>query len=172
MTTLPDGRPVPPPQAGEREALESWLDFHRATLELKCRGLDDEQLRRAAVPPSPMSLLGLVQHMAVVERNWFQRVFARRDVPVVAPEAGFALDPGPGLDEALAAWRAEIAAGRELMADASLDDVGRLSGEEGKALGSEEVSLRWILIHLIEEYARHNGHADLIRECVDGTTGA
>ncbi|MBZ4320107.1 DinB family protein [Streptomyces huiliensis] len=173
MTTTPDGRPVPPPLAGEREALESWLDFQRATLELKCRGLDDEQLRRTSVSPSTMSLLGLVRHMAIVERNWFQRVFAGRTVPEVPEHAGFdvGLDPEQGLDEALAAWRAEVALGRELIAGASLDDVGRLSPEEGKWLGSEEVALRWILLHLIEEYARHNGHADLLREAVDGTTG-
>ncbi|EME97035.1 DinB family protein [Streptomyces mobaraensis NBRC 13819 = DSM 40847] len=171
MTTTPDGRPVPPPLAGERETLESWLDFQRATLETKCRGLDDEQVRRTSVTPSTMSLLGLVRHMELVERNWFQRVFAGRTVPEFPADAGFGLDPAQGLDEALAAWRAEIAVGRELIADASLDDVGRLSPDEGKWLGSQEVSLRWILIHLIEEYARHNGHADLLREAVDGVTG-
>ncbi|MGK5642574.1 DinB family protein [Streptomyces sp. URMC 126] len=171
MTKTPDGRPIPPPLAGEREALESWLDFQRETLAVKCAGLDDEQARRASVAPSPMSLLGLVRHMAVVERNWFQRVFAGRSVPEPPPNGGFDLAPGDRLDEALAAWRAEVALGRELIADASLDDVGRLSPEEAKGLGSEEVSLRWILIHLIEEYARHNGHADLLRETVDGVTG-
>ncbi|WP_171165227.1 DinB family protein [Streptomyces sp. I05A-00742] len=172
MTTTPDGRTVPPPLAGEREALESWLDFHRATLEGKCRGLDDEQARRTSVSPSTMSLLGLVRHMEIVEQNWFQRVFAGRSVTGVPPHAGFDLDPGQGMDDALAAWRAEVARGQELIADVSLDDVCRLPPEEAAILGAEEVSLRWILIHLIEEYARHNGHADLLREAIDGTTGA
>ncbi|MEU6548054.1 DinB family protein [Streptomyces sp. NPDC046859] len=173
-TTTPDGRPVPPPHADERAMLEAWLDFHRATLALKCAGLDDARLRQAAVPPSSMTLLGLVQHMAEVERNWFQRVFASLDVPPVFGDGnadGFALDPDRGLEEATAAWRAQIARGRELTADASLEDSGRLSRQEAGHVGDASVSLRWILVHLIEEYARHNGHADLIRERIDGVTG-
>ncbi|GAA0413103.1 DinB family protein [Streptomyces luteireticuli] len=174
MKTTPDGRPVPPPHAGEREALESWLDFHRATLEAKCRGLDDAQLRRASVPPSTMTLLGLVQHMTAVERNWYQRVFAGRDAPAVYEDAGqdgFGLNPDRGLDEALADWRAEIEAGRALTADVPLDhSCDRLRPPISDFLG-ESVSLRWVLIHLIEEYARHNGHADLLRERIDGVTG-
>ncbi|KNB51530.1 DinB family protein [Streptomyces caatingaensis] len=170
--TTPDGRTIPPLRAGEREALESWLDFHRATLELKCRGLDGEGVRRASVPPSAMSLLGLVQHMTIVERNWFRRVFAGETVPDLPPHAGFDLDPGVSLDSALSSWRAEIARGRELTASASLDDVGHFPPDDPGPLAGRDVSLRWILIHLIEEYARHNGHADLLRECVDGVTGA
>ncbi|MHB6907516.1 DinB family protein [Streptomyces sp. DB-54] len=175
MNTTPDGRSVPPPHAGDRESLESWLDFHRATLELKCAGLDDRQLRLASVAPSPMTLLGLVQHMAEVERNWFRRVFAGQDVPPVYGEGsgdGFTLVPGRGIDEALGLWRAEIARSRELIAGSSLTDSGKPSEEEAQYLGDQGVSLRWILVHMIEEYARHNGHADLIRECIDGTTGA
>ncbi|MGW4086393.1 DinB family protein [Streptomyces sp. NPDC004822] len=175
-TTTPDGRPVPPPHAGERAMLEAWLDFHRATLALKCAGLDDARLRQAAVPPSSMTLLGLVQHMAEVERNWFQRIFASLDVPPVFGDGdgdghGFALDPDRGIEEATAAWRAQIARGRELTAGVSLDDVGRLSERDAGIVGDAGVSLRWILVHLIEEYARHNGHADLIRERLDGVTG-
>ncbi|SME87818.1 Protein of unknown function [Streptomyces sp. Amel2xC10] len=154
--------------------LEAWLDFHRATLALKCSGLKDDQLRLAAVPPSPMTLLGLVQHMAEVERNWFQRVFANQDVPPAFGENnvdGYALGPDRGLDEALAAWQSEVARGRELIADASLDDSGRLSEQEASHAGEQGVSLRWIMVHMIEEYARHNGHADLIRERIDGVTG-
>jgi uncharacterized damage-inducible protein DinB len=113
-----------------------------------------------------MTLLGLVQHMAEVERNWFQRVFAGLDVPLVheGNEDGFTVEPERGLDEALAVWRGEIARGEQICAERSLDDTG--------VLWEQPVSLRWIYIHLIEEYARHNGHADLIRERVDGTTGA
>ncbi|WP_338903612.1 DUF664 domain-containing protein [Streptomyces nigra] len=103
-TTTPDGRPVPPAHADERTMLEAWLDFHRATLALKCAGLDGERLRRPAVPPSRMTLLGLVQHMAEVERNWFQRVFASLDVPPVFGEDntdGFTLAPGPRAESRL-----------------------------------------------------------------------
>lgn len=172
--TTPDGRPIPPPHADERTMLETWLDFQRATLALKCEGLDDRQLRQAAVEPSPLTLLGLIRHMAEVERNWFQRVFPGQDIPRLfgdEGDGGFVLDPDQGVDEALALWRAEIARGRELTADASLDDSGTLSEEGAAFLGDKAVSLRWILIHMIEEYARHNGHADLLRERVDGVTG-
>lgn len=174
MTKTPDGRTVPPRQAGERPMLESWLDFHRDTLALKCAGLDDAQVRLAPVEPSALTLLGLVQHMAVVERNWFQKVFAGLDVPPLYEEgdgAGFALTPEHGMEEAVEVWRAEIARGRELTAAASLDDSGQFSEEDAALLGDRHVSLRWILIHLIEEYARHNGHADLIRERIDGVSG-
>ncbi|MFD8542888.1 DinB family protein [Streptomyces sp. NPDC059649] len=185
MVMTPDGRTVPPPHADERTTLEAWLDFHRATLPLKCEGLDDRQLRLASVPPSSMTLLGLVQHMAEVERNWFQRVFAGQDVPAVFADDddqgeadgtggsdGFALVPGRGIDEALAAWRAEVTRSRELIAGRSLDDSGQLSEQEAGHVGGNRVSLRWILVHMIEEYARHNGHADLLRERIDGVTGA
>ncbi|MEU6888471.1 DinB family protein [Streptomyces viridosporus] len=175
MRTTPDGRPIPPAHADERTMLEAWLDFHRATLTLKCSGLKDDQLRLAAASPSSMTLLGLVQHMAEVERTWFQRVFAGQDLPPVFGEGnldGFALQPERGLDEAVAAWQAEVARSREPVAEASLDDSGRLSEQEAGHVGGQGVSLRWIMVHMIEEYARHNGHADLIREQIDGVTGA
>ncbi|MFD0337311.1 DinB family protein [Streptomyces sp. NPDC127117] len=175
MTTTPDGRPVPPAHAGERAMLEAWLDFHRATLALKCSGLKDDQLRLASAAPSSMTLLGLVQHMADVERNWFQRVFAGKDTHAVFGESnvdGFGLDDDRGLDEVMAVWQKEIARGRELVADASLDESGRLSDQEAGQVGDGAVSLRWIMVHMIEEYARHNGHADLIRERIDGLAGA
>ncbi|WP_404193319.1 DinB family protein [Streptomyces tauricus] len=174
MNTTPDGRPIPPTHADERAMLEAWLDFHRATLTLKCAGLKDDQLRLAAAAPSSMTLLGLVQHLAEVERNWFQRVFAGHDVPLVFGQDnhdGFGLRPDRGLDEVMAAWRAEIARGRELIADATLEDSGRLSEQDAAHVGHHGVSLRWIMVHMIEEYARHNGHADLIRERIDGVTG-
>ena len=116
MSTTPDGRPIPPAHADERTMLSAWLDFHRATLALKCQGLDDHQSRLASAAPSEMTLLGLVQHLTEVERNWFQRVLAGLDVPLVHPE--------------------------------------------GKGDGFSLV-----------EYARHNGHADFLRELVDGATG-
>ncbi|MFE6338737.1 DinB family protein [Streptomyces sp. NPDC057798] len=175
MNTTPDGRPVPPLHADERAMLEAWLDFHRATLALKCSGLKADQLRIAAASPSSMTLLGLVQHMAEVERNWFRRFFAGQDVAPVFGENnpdGFGLHPERGLDEAMGAWQSEVARGRELIADASLDDVGRLRGQGAGHTDDQGVSLRWIVLHMIEEYARHNGHADLIRERIDGATGA
>ncbi|MEX3104680.1 hypothetical protein DF268_37950 [Streptomyces sp. V2] len=166
---LPDGRPVPPWTADEFAMLEGWLAFHRATLELKCAGLDDEQVRRAAAAPSELTLLGLVQHMAEVERNWFQRTFAGLEVPYVyEEETGYRLSPGRGLDEALDVWRREIARGRELIAGHSLDELGHLA--DGPFAGAP-LNLRWILVHLIEEYARHNGHADILREAIDGAKG-
>ncbi|MFI5774636.1 DinB family protein [Streptomyces sp. NPDC051658] len=173
MNTTPDGRPIPPAYADERVMLEAWLDFHRATLALKCSGLEDDQLRLTSAPSS-MTLLGLVQHLAEVERNWFRRVFARQDLPPVFGESngdGFALDPDRGLEEAMTAWQTEIARSRELIAAASLDDAGHLSEQEAGHVGDQGVSLRWIMVHMIEEYARHNGHADLIRERIDGVAG-
>ncbi|NLU72370.1 DinB family protein [Streptomyces sp. HNM0575] len=154
--------------------LEGWLDFHRATLTLKCAELDDERLRERSVEPSAMTLLGLVQHMAEIERNWFQRIFADHDVPPLYEEGdqdGFALSPERGIKEAMAVWHREVERGRELTATASLDDSGPLSGRAAEILGDKTVSLRWILVHMIEEYARHNGHADLLRERIDGTSG-
>ena len=173
--TLLDGRPIPLLTGPKRPMLEGWLAFHRATLELKCRGLDDSQLRLASAEPSELTLLGLVQHVAEVERDWFQRVFAGLDVPTVYGDqvgdvsGGTTLVPERGLDEALANWRREIARGQELCAGRSLNDTGRIA--DGPMAGIE-VSLRWILIHMIEEYARHNGHADIVRERIDGVTGA
>lgn len=164
-------RPVPPLNADERVTLESWLDFHRATLAMKCEGLGDEQAAVAAVPPSGFTLTGLVQHLAEVERNWFRRVFAGEHAPPIhdpqadpsAPDGGFDLAEGATLRDALATWQAEVDRARALCADHELTDTGRFMGQD--------VNLRWIYVHMIEEYARHNGHADLLRECVDGTTG-
>jgi uncharacterized damage-inducible protein DinB len=178
MKKTPDGRPVPLPHAGERDTLEGWLEFHRATLATKCAGLDDIQARTASVAPSALTMLGLVRHLTRVERTWFQRVFSGVQVPPEeerGADGGFALDeddtPG-GLAEALEAWRAEVARSRAAFASASLDDSGRLSPQEAAHAGSDTVSLRWIVVHMIEEYARHNGHADLVREAIDGVAGA
>ncbi|GGR91775.1 mini-circle uncharacterized 19.1 kDa protein [Streptomyces aureoverticillatus] len=173
MPTMPDGRPIPPLIADEPTMLAGWLDFHRATLAHKCAGLDDVRLRRASVEPSALSLFGLVQHLAEVERSWFQRVFAGRDVPWLYGDraGGFAPDPERSFADVLAVWRREVEVSREICAAHALDDTGRLTAEDAAWMGGEAVSLRWILLHLIEEYARHNGHADLLRERVDGVTG-
>lgn len=164
-------RTMPPLNADERTTLESWLDFHRATLALKCEGLDDTQAATASVPPSGFTLTGLVQHMAEVERNWYRRVFAGEHAPPIhdpqadpdAPDGGFDLAAGATLSAALATWQAEIAHARTLCSARALTDTGRFM--------DQDVSLRWIHVHMIEEYARHNGHADLLRERLDGATG-
>jgi uncharacterized damage-inducible protein DinB len=159
----------PPYVAGERAMLESWLEYHRATLAWKCEGLDDAQLRERAVPPSSLSLLGLVRHMADVERNWFRRVLGGEDVPGIYwtdddLDADFNDVDTADVQEAFATWRSECEhARRNAAAAVSLDVTGRRRGEA--------VTLRWILVHLIEEYARHNGHADFLRERIDGAVG-
>jgi len=163
-------RIAPPLTGGEREILRAYLDWHRATLALKCEGLTDEQLRTRSLPPSSLSLLGLVRHMAEVERSWFRRVMAGEDVALVwSPDGDFlaAHDAtGTSRAEAFGAWEAEIGHARRIEQEAaSLDATGadRPTGEV--------YSLRLVLLHMLQEYARHNGHADLLREAIDGATG-
>ncbi|MFD7232874.1 DinB family protein [Streptomyces sp. NPDC059881] len=168
MTTTE--RTYPPTTAGERETLESWLEFHRETLAQKCAGLDDEQLRQASAPPSELSLLGLVRHMADVERNWFRLVLAAEHAPPLYfseddPDGEFHLSADDTWEAANSAWQAEIAHARELSAPRSLDDLSAAKRHD------RQFNLRWIYVHMIEEYARHNGHADLLRERIDGATG-
>ena len=165
------GRVDPPYVDGERAALRAWLDYHRATLEWKCEGLGREGLIARPVPSSMLSLQGLVRHMAEVERNWFRRRLAGESAPPLYfdddqhPDGDFELAGEGDWATDAATWKAEIAHARELeAAAASLDVTGVLRS-------GQPVDLRWIMIHMIEEYARHNGHADLIRELVDGTVG-
>jgi uncharacterized damage-inducible protein DinB len=166
---MTDHRTDVPRTGGERELLRAYLDFHRETLALKCAGLSDDDLRRRTTPSS-LSLLALVRHMAEVERAWFRRVIDGQDVPLVwSPDGDFqvAYDAdGASAAEAFTAWEGEIAHARRIEhAAASLDVTGvdRRSGEE--------YSLRRVMVHLVQEYARHNGHADVIREGLDGTVG-
>jgi uncharacterized damage-inducible protein DinB len=154
----------------EREMLEAWLEFHRITLLIKCEGLDDVGRKHRPVSTSKLSLHGLVRHMAEVERNWFRRVLLRdADTPGIFPDV-------PGEDDSelvpldsadwqsdLATWLAECDASRASAAAYDLDHTGIRRGKP--------CSLRWIYVHMIEEYARHNGHADLIRELTDGSIG-
>nr|WP_184868383.1 DinB family protein [Kutzneria kofuensis] len=160
----------PPLRGDERETLRAFLDFHRATLALKCEGLNDEQLRRQASPPSTLSLLGLVRHMTEVERTWFRRVMGKENVGLVYSEETdyqAAYDAsGATWGEAVAAWEAEVEASRRIEREAESLDVTAYN-----ARWEEEVSLRLVMHHMIHEYARHNGHADLLREAVDGVTG-
>jgi uncharacterized damage-inducible protein DinB len=163
-------RTDPPMLADERTTLLSFLDYQRDTLAWKCDGLSDDQLRERAVSPSSMSLLGLVRHMSDVERGWFQRTLAGEDVPPryysdTDPDGDFDNVDEADVAEAFAIWHAECDRSREIVAGTgSLDTPGtRRDGSR--------VSLRWIIAHMIEEYARHNGHADLLRERLDGATG-
>ncbi|RFU86170.1 DinB family protein [Streptomyces triticagri] len=163
---------VGPPHAGsERETLRGFLDYHRATLAMKCAGLDDAELRRQAMPPSTLSLLGLVRHMAEVERAWFRRVFEDPDVPMVWSDridfqAAYDTSGATG-SEAFAAWEAEVEHARRIEREAdSLD----LTGHQPR--WGEDVSLRMVMVHVLLEYGRHNGHADFLREGIDGAVGA
>ncbi|GAA2086981.1 DinB family protein [Kitasatospora saccharophila] len=165
-------RTSPPFAADEAAMLGAWLDFHRATLALKCEGLTPEQLRERACPPSSMSLLGLVRHLTEVERHWFRQVLDGQDLDPSGghwsaefPDGDFDLVDGADPVVDTAAWQAEVAFARSAVEGVPLDAVGR-----GRWRGNE-VTLRWILVHMIEEYARHNGHADLLRERIDGSTG-
>ena len=166
-----DPREASPRLGDERATLKGFLRGQRLTLQLKCDGLDAGQLARQAVEPSTISLLGLVRHMAEVERAWFRRRFAGHNVPRryqtdADPDADFngaVADPAV-VAEARAAWREEIAFAEQFTRDHDLGFVG--CDSEGDA-----VSLRELLVHMIEEYARHNGHADLLRERIDGRIG-
>ena len=167
---MPVERSDPPFVNDERPMLDAWLDHQRATLAVKCDGLAPEQLRERAVPPSSLTLLGLVRHMAEVERGWFRRVLLREpDAPYIWADPAVDDSELVPLDSAdwgadLATWQSECRASRQAASGLALDHAGlRRAGEP--------CSLRWIYVHMIEEYARHNGHADLIREMVDGAVG-
>jgi hypothetical protein len=164
-------RTEPPLVADERTALAGWLDYHRATLLWKCAGLTGDQLVARPIQPSSLSLLGLVRHMAEVERGWFRRRFSgQSDLALIYssddfPDGDFDLTDPASAEADFATFAAEVAAADEAARGHSLDEtfVHDRTGDT--------FDLRWIYIHMIEEYARHNGHADLIRELIDGVTG-
>jgi uncharacterized damage-inducible protein DinB len=166
-----DPREGGPSLGDERTTLTEFLRAQRLTLQIKCDGLTPEVLARRAVEPSTMSLLGLVRHMAEVERTWFRRRFAGQDVPKRyqtedKPDADFdgAVADQAVVDEAWAAWQEEVAFAEQFARDTDLDFVGYTRD-------GTPISLRELLVHMVEEYARHNGHADLLRERVDGKLG-
>ncbi len=169
--TAPEVTRIDEPYLGEeRPMLEGWLDWHRQTLLFKCSGLTAAQLKHRAVEPSTLSLLGLVRHMAEVERSWFRGRAAGEDVGLMYSSAENPDGDFDDLDAADAAadfatFVQECELAREAAANLPLDHTF-LSGR------GEQMSLRWVYLHMIEEYARHNGHADLLRERIDGTTGA
>ncbi|MGE0879424.1 MAG: DinB family protein [Acidimicrobiia bacterium] len=158
--------------AGERETLMAFLDHYRTTLARKADGLTEEQARSATCPPSDLTILGLVRHLADVERDWAHRRFAgRADIEPLFHLSGhpdgdidgdFHPPPEALLADAIDALRREIAAADVVYAAAELDAVERSP--------AAKYSLRWILIHLVEEYCRHCGHADLIRQAIDGAS--
>jgi len=165
-----DNRPEPPSTGGERETLAGFLDFQRATLLWKLQGLDDEQLRRAMVP-SGTSLLGIVKHLAYVERSWFQGVWDGQEVTFPwtkeDPDADWRIEPDETTKGILDLYNGECDRSREIVAKASsLDDVVQHPRHTEWSM-----SRRWILAHMVEETARHVGHADILREQLDGATG-
>lgn len=151
----------------ERGMVEGWLDWQRGTLLERCGGLDGEQLARGAVEPSSLTLLGLVRHMAEVERVWFRRRVGGEDLGAVWPEDG---EEGfGGVDAAYAErdfgrYAEEVEAARAAAAGRGLDETFAVAS-------GRRLSVRWVYVHMIQEYSRHNGHADLLRERVDGRTG-
>ncbi|HEY3559411.1 MAG TPA: DinB family protein [Kribbella sp.] len=160
----------PPTAAGERELLQGFLDFHRGTLLWKMSGLSGEQLVRRAVDPSTMSLLGLVRHLSEVEKYWFHRALAGHDSPpkywtAEHPDGDFDLVTPEQAEQDVADFREIVKLSDELAAQYALDDTFVRPGRE------EQYSVRYLYLHLVEEYARHNGHADLLRERLDGSVG-
>ena len=150
--------------------LEAWLDFHRQTLLAKCAGLTADQLKERAAPPSALSLLGLVRHMAEVERGWFRRRVNSEDIDFQFsseddPDGEFDHVETADAERDFAAYQAEIEAARLAAAGHDLDETFYHTQREA------DMSVRWVYLHMIEEYARHNGHADLLRERTDGSTG-
>jgi uncharacterized damage-inducible protein DinB len=156
----------------EKQALDEWVDYHRATLLMKCEGLSSEQLKAKSVEPSSLTLLGLVRHMSEVERGWFRRHAAQEDI-----EYHYCTDEEPDADllnvesadasADLAHFVDECQRAREATANRSLEEVVPSRGHHG----DRTRNIRWIYLHMIEEYARHNGHADFLRERIDGVTG-
>lgn len=167
-----DPRTEVDPVADEKSTLVGFLQWQRDTLALKCSGLDPEAMARRSVAPSVMSLLGVLRHMAEVEHDWFRAGMAGEPS---APHYRTADDPdadwnGAAADPVLVTqawdvWRSEIAHSEQFVAEAPDLDITGIERWRGAT------SLRWVLVHLIEEYARHVGHADLLRERIDGAVG-
>ncbi len=170
---------MPPQESGEVATLQGFLDYQRATLEWKCRGLSDEQLR-VALPPSSMTLGGLLKHVAYVEDYWFTEVVGGDPTPEPWASADTEADPDwewtsaadDSASDLRALWAERVNRSRGIVAaQLSQGEAAALSEAHSAWGGQGRASLRWVLVHMIEEYARHNGHADLIRESIDGETG-
>jgi hypothetical protein len=165
-------RPEPPMTGGEAAMLAAWLDYQRSTLLWKCSLLDGESLVRQVVAPSSLSLLGLVRHMTYVEWHWFDHVFAGSAEP---EPISLADDPDADfndLQSSAALADVELFMQRGERSRGIVDDAPDLDAlAAAPPEWDEAISLRWIMIHMVEEYARHNGHADLLREQIDGSVG-
>ncbi|MGW1341676.1 DinB family protein [Kribbella sp. NPDC002412] len=169
MTTA-DSRVIPAKVGSERELLQGFLDFHRGTLLWKLSGLTGEQLVQRTVEPSSMSLIGLVRHLTEVERYWYQRCLAGQEVQHKFwsneyPDGDFDLVDPAQAEEDLAGYQEIVKISDGIAAEYELDHTFI------RPKFGTEYSLRWLLFHMVEEYARHNGHADLLRERIDGSTG-
>ena len=175
MTAAPVERIEAPLVADERTMLDTWLDYHRATLLMKCAGLTDAQLKLRSAAPSTLSLLGLVRHMTEVERSWFRRCIAGETGPDAGPIYYTKERPDDDFDAVddadagamFAAFNDEVERCRAVAARVTLDTMATNTSNDGRG----DFSVRWIYVHMIEEYARHNGHADLLRERIDGAKG-
>jgi uncharacterized damage-inducible protein DinB len=156
------------PESSERELLTTFLEFQRGALVRKCEGLSDEQMCRRAIPTSNLTLVGIVRHLATVERWYFQSVIAGGSPRALydhqSDEAFNAVD-GASREESFRIWSDEIALSRQIAAGHDLDAVSAIPTD------GLVVTLRWVLVHMIDEYARHLGHADMVREAIDGVTG-
>jgi uncharacterized damage-inducible protein DinB len=166
------GRTDPDRFGSELENLAQFLDYHRATFEQKCAGLDADQLKRRAVSPSTLSLLGLARHLSEVERHWFAATVDGQDVDDVYCTPDNRDGDFDDLDSASAedVWQhysAQVAESRRILSTFATADDSTRGGSQRRPPST----LRWVLLHLIEEYARHNGHADFLREAIDGRTG-
>lgn len=169
LLRMADSRSVLGVRAGERELLTGFLDWYRAVVVNKVTGLSLPDATRI-MTPTGLSPLGVVKHLADVERRWFRLRFAGEDVTTLRtdddPDASFCIDPTDTVASVLDFYREAVAESRRITAAASFDDVAK-----GESPTYGRVSLRWILVHMIEETARHAGHLDLMREQIDGTTG-
>jgi len=174
LWTEPDSDPRNdiPPGTGEKGVLDEYLNRYRLTFAMKCEGLTPEQLATRSVPPSTMSLLGLIRHLARVEHSWTRRVLeGHSELPLLYrtpedPDLDFhqAVPDDAVVTEAWDTWRREVLHARVVYEKLELDELVEVHGEE--------TEVRDVVVHLVEEYARHVGHADLLRECIDGRTGA
>jgi uncharacterized damage-inducible protein DinB len=172
----PDTRTPGSRQADERETLGSMLDYYRETVVWKCSGMSDEDLRKAIVP-SGWSMLGMVNHLAYVEQWWFQELFAGKPAADLAPvpwtdedpDADFRIGPDQSTESVLDFYTVCCERSRDITASASLDDLTAQWPADRPP--ERRPTLRWILVHLIEETARHAGHMDVVRELIDGATG-
>jgi uncharacterized damage-inducible protein DinB len=172
--TLPVDPQVPGEVGGELATLSAWLDFQRETLLHISQGLSEQQLKERSCAPSTLSLLGLVRHMTEVEQGWFQRGVCGLDVASIyysaeRPDDDFDALDGASVPDVFKRFREECARSREVVDRVpSLDEP--LKGKRAQVDG-RSLTVRWVMVHMIEEYARHNGHADLIRQRIDGVTG-